>query len=286
MSTPSAPGTRTARAYLLYEDFLLFLEALVSSPADPWDLYQFIYLNPNRAPLEAWWEQCIGRPREVWIDRARAVRPEDYGALRAVVQEGDLMEIARDAMARCRAIVPLTPEPEIYFLVGFFSPDGFTFSVNGKWAIGIGMERLHGLRVVPILLAHEYGHCYRRSFGHPETVGQRLIDEGFAIELSVRAFPERPRYEHLLMRPGQLAALRQYEPRLWTAIAPIMPIRSEELAAQVIYGRGEAHKWPSRAGVYLGWRMVQEFLDIEPSGFDATAERVIENTRLDGVRRH
>ena len=272
-------------AHLLYRDFLRFLDALAADPSDPWELYQSLYLNPNREVLEAWWEQCMGRPRSVWQDRVRSIHPQDYGGLRAIVQEGDLAAIAQDAMARCQRILPMSPEPEVYFLVGFFSPEGFAFQVNRRWAIGIGMERLQSQRLVPILLAHEYGHCYRRSLGHPTDLGQRLVDEGFAVEISVRAYPERPRHEHLFMRPGQLAALRQYEVRLWTAIAPIVPLRSEKLAAQVIYGRGEVQKWPSRAGVYLGWRIVQEFLDAEPNGFGAPAERVLDSVRPEGVRR-
>jgi len=270
--------------HLLYQDFLRFLDALEADQSDPWELYHSLYLDPNREVLEAWWEQCIGRPRSVWKDRVRGIHPHDYGGLRAVVQEGDLAGIARDTMARCRRILPGSGEPDVHFLVGFFSPEGFAFRVGGRWAIGIGMERLQGQRFAPILLAHEYGHCYRRSLGYPENLGQRLVDEGFAVELSARAYPERPRHEHLLMRPGQLAALRQYEARLWTAIAPIVVSRSEKLAAQVIYGRGEVQAWPSRAGVYLGWRIVQEFLDMEPNGFDAPAERLLESVRPEAIR--
>jgi hypothetical protein len=111
------------------------------------------------------------------------------------------------------------------------------------------------------------------------------VDEGFAVEISARAYPERPRHQHLMMPPGQAAALRQYEVRLWTAVAPILVLRGERLAAQVIYGHGETGKWPSRAGVYLGWRIVQEFLHLEPNAFDAAAERVLDSIRPEGAGR-
>lgn len=262
-------------AHLIYQDFLRFLDALGAGTADPWQLYEDIYLRPNRAVLEAWWEQCIGRPRPVWQDRVRSVRPNDYGLLRDLCRDGDLAEIAKGALTRCRSFLPLWLEPEVYYLVGFFSPEGFVFEVEGRWAIGIGMERLGSLRLVPVLLAHEYGHCYRRKLGRPRALGQRLVDEGFAVEVSARAFPERPVYEHLLMRPGQLAALREYEGPLWQAIRPLLGSEDEGLAGRVIYGRGERREWPSRAGVYLGWQLVHEFLAAGSSDFGAAAERVL-----------
>jgi hypothetical protein len=262
-------------AHLLYQDFLRFLDALAAGPADPWKVYERIYLEPHRAPLEAWWEQCIGQPREVWQARVRSLRLQDYGLLQEVVREGDLTGIAREAMARCQSVAPLSPEPAIYYLVGFFSPDGFTFQVEGRWAIGVGLERLGSLRLLPILLAHEYGHCYRRTLGQAKTVGERLVDEGFAVALSARSFPERPEHDHLLMRIGQVAALREYEDQLWGAVGLLLPSQDEGLAGRIIYGRGERRQWPSRAGMYLGWRMVQEFLRRRAGGFSASAEQVL-----------
>jgi hypothetical protein len=260
---------------LLYEDFLRFVEALAARSDDPWELYQRHYLGPHRAVLEAWWEQCLGLPREAWEERVRAIRPENYGLLREVVGEADLAEMAREAMVRCQALLPLEPEPEVYYLVGFFSPDGFAFQLEGKWAIGIGMERLGSLRLVPVLLAHEYAHCYRRRRGAPRTLGERVVEEGFAVELAARAFPERPTAEHLLMRPGQVSALRQYETPLWEAVQPLLASEDEGLAARLIYGRVDRGDWPSRAGVYVGWRLVWEFLAKGAKGFDAPAEEVL-----------
>ena len=225
--------------------------------------------------LEAWWEQCLGLPKAVWMERVRRVRPEEYGLLREVVREADLEELARETIARCQAVLPFRPDPEVYYLVGFFSPDGFAFEVEGEWAIGIGMERLGSLRLVPVLVAHEYAHCYRRRREQPRKLGERLVEEGFAVELAARIFPERPLQDHLLMRGGQVAALREYESRLWEAIGPLLDSTDEAIAARVIYGRAGREKWPSRAGVYLGWRLVRDFMAKEPAGFDVPAERVL-----------
>ena len=259
----------------LHEDFLRFIDALAAGEGDPWDLYCKHYLDPHRSALGAWWSQVLGLPEETWIDRVRQIRPEQYEVLRALAAETDLERLACDTVARCQSLLPLSPEPHVYYLVGFFSPDGFAFEVDGAWAIGIGLERLTSTRLIPILLAHEYAHCYRRRFTRPRRLGERLVEEGFAVELAVRALPDLPTADHLLMRRGQLALMRQYEDRLREAIAPHLASEDEDVAARILYGRGPKGTLPSRAGVYLGWRIVRDFLAAEQEGFDSDAEVVL-----------
>jgi hypothetical protein len=260
--------------HLLYQDFLRFLEALSASGEDPWLLYQRHYLDRHEAVLRAWWDQCLGLPEDSWADRVRRVRPPEYGLLSLLVQQTDLDGVSRDALGRCQAVLPLAPEPEVYLMVGFFSPDGFAFEVSGRWAIGIGLERLASARPIPILIAHEYAHCYRRRFGRPGTLGERLAEEGFAVELSSSAFPERPEHEHLLMRPGQVAVIRDYEPALWRAVQALLHSEDETIIARMVYGRA-SDGWPSRAGLYLGWRLVRAFLGAGAGGFEAPASQVL-----------
>jgi hypothetical protein len=261
-------------AHLLYQDFFRFLEALSAGSEDPWVLYQRHYLGKHEAALRAWWDQCLGLPEDSWADRVRRVRPPEYGLLSLLVQQTDLGGVSRDALDRCQAVLPLTPEPEVYLMVGFFSPDGFAFEVSGRWTIGIGLERLASARPVPILIAHEYAHCYRRRFARPRTLGERLVEEGFAVELSSRAFPERPEAEHLLMRPGQVAAIRDYEPALWRAVQAHLESEDETIVARIVYGRA-SDGWPSRAGPYLGWRLVRAFLGTGAGGFEAPASHLL-----------
>jgi hypothetical protein len=262
-------------AHLLYEDFFRFLDVLAARPADPWEAYQRHYLGPNEEVLRAWWEQVMGLPEAVWADRVRAVKPDDYGLLRETVREADLAQVAAEVTAKCEAVLPLTPEPDVYYLVGFFSPDAFAFEVAGRWAIGVGLERFGSLRLLPILLAHEYAHCYRRSLSAARSLGERMVDEGFAVELAARAFPERPGHDHLLMRPGQLSALQDYGGRLWEAVEGLLGSEEDASIARVLYGRSGKGAWASRAGVYLGWRLVHAFLQERPGAFGATAEEVL-----------
>ncbi len=265
--------------HLLYEDFLRFIHALAAGEGEAWDLYCKYYLTPNRSVLEAWWEQCLGLPAATWVDRVRRVRPQEYEVLHQVIAEDDVQGMARDSLERCQEVVSLRPEPEVYFLVGFFSPDGFAFIVEGEWAIGIGMERLTSSRLIPVLVAHEYAHCYRRRLSKSRTLGDRLVEEGFAVELSAHAFPERSQAEHLLMQPGQAAALRDYEGELWRHISPHLGSEEPEISGKLLYGFPEKAEWPGRAGVYLGWRLASEFLADGLGGFDSDAELVLARAR-------
>jgi hypothetical protein len=262
-------------AHLLFEDFLRFVDALAQPGGDPWELYEKHYLARHRAVLTAWWEQCMGLNREVWRERVRRVRPGDYGLLRQVVQDADLPSVARETMARCQKIVPVSPEPDVHLLVGFFSPDAFAFEVEGAWAIGIGMERLSELDSIPILLAHEYAHCYRNRSRRPATLGERMVEEGLAVEMATRAFPEMTAPQHLMVGASQLAAFQEYEDKLWAKVKPLMGSKDEALAAKVLFGRAGPREWPSRAGMYLGWRLAREFVEREPIGFDAPPEQVL-----------
>jgi len=261
----------------IYQDFIRFIDALAAGRGDPWALYRTHYLEPNRTALSAWWEQCLGLPEETWMDRVRRIRAEEYEFLKAVIAEENLEDIVLDTMKRCRMVAALNPDPDVYLLVGFFSPDGFTFEVEGRWAIGIGLERLTTIRLVPLLLAHEYAHCYRRSLGPPRNLGEHLVNEGFAVEFSARAFPDRSDADHLLMRDSQVALLRQYESKLWRMFVRELDSEDEQHVSQMLYGPAGEDKQASRAGVYLGWRLVSEFMQTGNADFSAPAARVLES---------
>lgn len=264
----------------LYEDFLRFVDALAAGGGEAWTLYEQYYLDPNREVLSAWWDQCLGFPEETWQSRVNRLCPEQYELLRAIISGEDLAALAQSALAHCAEVLPLEVMPEVYLLVGFFSPDGFAFRVKGDWAIGIGLERLTGSRLIPILIAHEYAHCARRRLFSPVTLRERLIEEGFAVALAARAFPDRPEADHLLMRPGQVSALRQYQTELWTALEQYLDSGDEAVAARVLYGQAETREWPSRAGVYLGWQLVRQHLAQRPNDFFSAAREVVAHSSV------
>ena len=253
----------------LYRDFLTFLDRLAAGRDDPWALYEACYLEPHRPVLSAWWEQCLGLPLETWQARVRSIRPSDYGLLRTLVEQAPPEAIAARALEACGAAVgrlrpqPPSPSalpplpPDIYLLVGFFSPDAFVFRVREEWAIGLGLERFGDWSRLPVLVAHEYAHCLRRRhLPAPATLKQRLVDEGLAAHFSRLAFPEQPLPDHLLMTRGEYNSLLAYGPRLLAAVEPHLDSTDPETLRRFLFGRMKGQ--PARAGCLLGYRMVEE----------------------------
>jgi len=252
--------------HLLAPDFFEFLDQLVLEPAvDPWEHYRRGYLDRHPDFLRAWWAQCFGRPEEEWADRVRGVRPEHYVLLRELVTQVDLEKMWDDTWAACRKVLPDSPEPEVYFMVGFFSPDAFVIKVGEDWRIGVGLERFWDFSRLSVLLAHECCHWFRRrrGLGGATTLGERLVEEGMAVGFSRRARPERPLPQHLLMPTSQFNTLQRYETELCEQIEPDLSSADPEVIQRALYGlprrRAQRSSVSSRAGVYLGWRLVEEF---------------------------
>jgi len=253
--------------HLLAPNFFEFLDQLVLEPAvDPWEHYRRGYLDRHPNFLRAWWAQCFGRPEEEWADRVRGVRPEHYVLLRELVTQIDLEKMWDDTWAACRQALPAeSREPEVYFMVGFFSPDAFVIKVGEDWRIGVGLERFWDFSRLSVLLAHECCHWFRRGrgLGGATTLGERLVEEGMAVGFSRRAQPDRPLPQHLLMPTSQFNTLQRYETLLWEQIEPDLSSADTKVIQRALYGlvrrRGTGAPLPSRAGVYLGWRLVEEY---------------------------
>lgn len=271
----------------IYRDFFTFIDRLAGTGADPWSLYSSLYLDKHNAFLTAWWQQCIGKPEYVWQQRVADVKPEHYSGIRAMLTETDPEGDAAEALRRCLALLP-GGEPIIQLMIGFFSPDGFTIKVEDEWQIGLGLERLGEVRRIPILVAHEFAHWYRRSHGLPTpvTLGERLIEEGLATHLSLLAYPERPLADHLFITETRLRAFQDYKESLLAAVWRDLNNTDEDEIQRSLYawpgtqgdsnlfagkrgGGGEVRRLPSpvapdappRPGGYLGYEMVRRYLE-------------------------
>lgn len=244
-----------------YHDFFNFLDRLAGSRADPWSLYEEYYLTPHRAVLTAWWEQCLGRPVEVWQGRVRDVQVEHYAGIRAMLAEAKVEADAQEALRRCYALLP-APEPTVNLLIGFFSPDGFVLQVEDEWQIGLGLERLGDARRVPLLVAHEYAHWYRRSLGLPQAqnLGERLIEEGLATYLSAQAYPERSLAEQLFISESRLATLRAYRAALLDSARRNFDESEPAAIQKFLYLHAPGRELPLRPGGYVAYEMIAEYL--------------------------
>lgn len=249
--------------HFIYRDFLKFLDAL--DHQDAWEAYEKYYLRPHRKFLESYWRTFrwmdIGQIR----DRVKKVKRGDYSTLVSLLKGFDLESEAEGILSKCTGVIEAPQEPEVYFMVGFFSADGFVIELGGKPVIGFGLERFKSWRALPIIFAHEYGHYLRHLWRSDEPYfcdgsdlsGRSLLAEGLSTAFSERAFPEYPLREYLFFTQERLCWCQENEEYLWQAL-------DRAFKGEVnftIFWRGDADlDIPPRAGNYLGYRLVKEYL--------------------------
>jgi hypothetical protein len=256
-----------------YRGFLKALDAIAQG-ADPWSAYQRHYLGPQREVVGAYWRQLWGFAEERLPEVARDLRPRDYRALRASLEAIEVEAPAAEAVARCAPLTDL-PEPQVDLLIGRFSPDAFLFEVAGAWHIGVGLERFAEFSLLPLLVAHEYGHYARRLLA-PElaTLADRLVAEGIAVAFAQVAYPEQPLTRHLRMAPRRLHQIAELEPELWAALRPHLDAPYSDAFTGIVSGGRRWRDYPPRFGCHLGYMAVRAFArrhGLSPAGREVLA---------------
>jgi hypothetical protein len=272
------------RVNRLYLDFFLFLDDLERG-ADSWQAYCERYLRKHENILRSYWQQVFGLPDAQWKARVELVQPSHYAQLRELVQQADLPALVREALGRCLAVPPRSEAPPVSLLVGFFSPEAFLFRVEAEWHIGIGLERYRDFQLLPVFIAHEYGHWLRRSHvERNDTVAEKLVAEGIAVAFSRSAYPEKLLAAHLGVSPGRLRWWQDHASLLWQRLMPHLESRSESVAREWFAcpagesegacperSRGE-HVFARAAG-YLGYSAVSAYA--ASKGLSATDSEII-----------
>jgi hypothetical protein len=193
------------------------------------------------------------------------VRRGHYTVLEHLAAENDLDRKTAVTIELCRRLLPRIPEPDVYLMVGFFSADGFLVTLRGRPVIGIGLERYRDLRPLDIVLAHEYCHYARQTVlgddrrSSEEHLGEKLFAEGLSVHFSRKVFPERPLSDHLLISRQRLNWCRENEPMMLDLIRGRLP--GGELIPVLFGTQSLSHGLPPRAGMYLGYRLVEKMME-------------------------
>jgi len=272
----------------LYEDFFKFLDEWRDGE-DLWAICQRKYLEPHAAFLHAYWKNFDHFDLAQIAQRVQKIKREDYGHLRSLIMAEDPTVLAEGTLGRARALLPMEPEPDVYLFVGFFSADGKVLEIQGKPAIAIGMERFKSFRDLPLLVAHEYGHCAQKILlknpipGEGRTLLGHVTAEGLAVLFTEALYPEIPLHRHLFISPERLRWCEGNEEVLIELAAG--DLTSEKLVP-VFFGSGDAEAGiPPRVGYYLARQMVgrsfprhgaKELAEIFP-GFEKIFQRILEN---------
>jgi hypothetical protein len=253
----------------LYLDFFQFLDQ--RSEADPWPLYQRLYLKPHEEFLMAYWRNFDHFDLDQIAARVRQIKKADYAQLQALIQRQNPSVLAAEALDRCQATLPREPQPSVYLFVGFFSADGVTVEVGGSPVIAMGLERFRDFLDLPLLVSHEYGHFVWRSLQNdrsaqgPPTLFSKVISEGISVFFSQLVYPDIPLHRHLFLTPERLRWCRGNQEAL-------LDLAGADLAGPklipILFGPGDPDAGiPPRVGYFLAWQMLGHCLSHHNSVF-------------------
>ena len=194
--------------------------------------------------------------------RVNAVKSADYAQLKNLVSVCPPEKIIKDAYKICSKLVSPQEEPDVYLIVGFFSPEGFVMNFKGKPVICFGLERFRDFSLLKILFGHEYAHyLLNKSRGElpaNEELKWLLVSEGIGTCFSQRAFPDHKLSDHLLFRRDKLNWCQENE-LILRKIYCSGKYSAKELMD--FYAKGNPDlDLPPRAAKYLGYLAVKKYL--------------------------
>ena len=246
----------------LYLDFFKFLEGL-SLQSKNWTAYSALYYQPHHDFLDACFSHFPLLDFSNLKDRVEAVKSADYAQLKNLVSVCPPEKIIQDAYKICSEIVSPQKEPDVYLMIGFFSPDGFVMNFRGKPVICFGLERFRDFSLLKILFAHEYAHYllnWSRGDVHPdEELKWLLISEGIGTCFSQCAFPEYRLSDHLMFRRDKLNWCQENE-SLLRKIYCSGKYSARELMDFYAKGDPDLNLSP-QVGKFLGYLAVKKHLE-------------------------
>jgi len=257
------------QVFLLYQEFFNFLEKIPSDPrqhSKKWPLFCGEYYHPNKAFLDAYFSHSPLSDSAVLEERVKAVKAADYSWLKSLCAFLPPEKIIHEAYEECVNVVSPPEEPEIYLFIGFFSPDGFVMSFQGKPVIGFGLERFRDFRLLHVIFAHEYVH-FLLNLMNAEVPEQKslqwfLVSEGLGTIFPSLVFPGLPLSDYFLFRGDRLNWCQANESRL-KEIYCSGRFSPRELID--FYDKGNPEMGlPPRAAKYLGFQAIKRHLAQNP----------------------
>ena len=159
-----------------------FRDFLYSPPT--WENYKRLVLDPYPAVLNC---HRIFGVMMGGIDKIRpfisSISPQKYLDILNKVDEEKLREIYHSVMAKCMQIIQPTDEIDVYFMLSPFMPVSMSLPASGKMNIVLSVA--YDIKLIPLVLCHEYGHC----IFVPRMAGEDEIQK-FTDELSEEKFEQ------------------------------------------------------------------------------------------------
>ena len=225
----------------LLPDFFAVLQS-----TDPAAAYHR-YFETHRPLLEAYWHNYVIEPsgphfQEVVRDTVRADRED----LRAMLERADVVALAAETEAQCRALFEVDSAIDVVLMVGVGAANAGELVVDGRGMAFVCVEhftsvanpttRSLGLdpELIPMWLSHEIAHCVRYTSpqsrselrrlvaeagdyysywetGRGATLREHLVNEGLAVHASRRFSPGHAPWEYFGYTRKQYARIRELE---------------------------------------------------------------------------
>lgn len=250
------------RIHSVYRNFFKFLER-ITPQADKWALYSSLYYQPHQRFFETYFSHFPFINFSNLKERVGTIKKPDYSQLRNLIDVAPPESIIMKTYQKCKNIVFPVKEPEIYLIIGFFSPEGFVMNFRGKPVICFGLERFKDFRLLKILFAHEYAHYLLNLSRGEVPEGQEykwlLLSEGLSTYFSQLVFPDCKLSDHFFFQLDRLNWCQENESRI-RDIYSSKTFSSERLVE--LFKKGDPGlNLPPLVGKYIGYVAVKKFIE-------------------------
>jgi hypothetical protein len=266
------------------------------------------YLDRHRPILASYWHNYVlaldsPHATDIIRDTLRAERAD----LRRLLDDVDVVAIAEEALRRSRETLEVDCPVDLYLTVGVGAANAGELVVGGRGIAFVCLEHFTGRpnpetnglglapHLLPLWIAHEVAHAVRYTSatsradlrrivagqydywdtGSRATLRELLVNEGVAVAAAQAVAPGFEPWEYFGYTRRQYRRLRELDAYLRRVVAPDLDVAGLGLRLRYLSGGMSAAArlvggkvLPERAGYYLGFRMIESYL--EETGIAAT----------------
>jgi len=266
------------------------------------------YLDRHRPILASYWHNYVlaldsPHAADIMRDTLRAERAD----LRRLLDDVDIVAIAEEALRRSRETLEVDCPVDLYVMVGVGAANAGELVVGGRGIAFVCLEHFTGRpnpetnglglapHLLPLWIAHEVAHAVRYTSatsradlrrivagqydywetGSRATLRELLVNEGVAVAAAQAVAPGFEPWEYFGYTRRQYRRLRELDAYLRRVVAPELDVAGLGLRLRYLSGGMSAAArlvggkvLPERAGYYLGFRMIESYL--ERTGIAAT----------------
>ena len=205
------------------------------------------FFERHRRLLQAYWHNYVIDPDSPhFTDVVRSAMVAERADLRAMLERTDVVSLARETEAQCRALLQTDMDFDVVLMIGVGAANAGEMVVGSRGVAFICLEHFTGVanpdtqglgldpELVPLWLAHEIAHVVRYTSpesrsdlrqiiassggeysywdtGRRASLRELLLNEGLAVHASQQVSPGHAAWEYFGYARRQYARLRELE---------------------------------------------------------------------------